>query len=209
MNSHSVSMRWVVGVLSFGMLLGMIGGCATESLPKHFASTGQAYPDAASMVPPSDPDTFERSVFPAPYEDVYRAALVSASQVQLNVTFDDKSTGNIFAKRVVQRAPSPSNAGGLGGQAERRYFFAIVVKELGPKKTQVTIMAKAQGRCEPISAWVNVATAGIAAPSRSTANEECLRYSKVHWASGKENQEEQMGQFMTFVRNNLIAAGVY
>lgn len=192
------------------MALLILTGCASTKLPEKWASTSDAYPDEASLQPPEGlEDAYESAIFPAPYEDVYRAALISASQANLNVTHEDKSAGRIFAKRVLDYAPSVFTT---GGHAERRYFYAVVLDELGPKSVKVTIMAKAQGACEMgAPPLVDIATLGTTAAMDAGMNvkELCLYYSQPHWATDFDHSAKELNDFMVLVRNNLIAAGLY
>lgn len=189
-------------------MVALLSACAHPMLPERWASTGDAYPNDTSMVPPKNvPDSYETAIFTAPYEDVYRAALVSASQAQFNVTYDDKRKGHIFAKRLMQSVPTISMNNMAGGYADRRYFYAVKVIELGARKSRVTIMAKAQGQCQAVHGLANVVTLGIGEALAETVD-NCAAYSSVHWAQGFDSSETEMSQYITFVRNNLIAAGV-
>ncbi len=188
--------------------LSFVSGCAAPLLPDKWGSTGEAFPDAESMKPPKDlRDAYETALFMAPYEDVYRAALVSVSQVQFNVTYESRSKGYIFAKRFVASAPTVVMET-MGGYAERRYYYAIEVTELAAKKTRVKIMAKTQGQCQGIHGLLNAMSLGINEVA-TDSKELCRQYSSIHWAAGFDNTSQELNQYITFVRNNLIAAGVY
>ena len=199
-------MKHVIILIFIGV---MLGGCAKPILPDRFASTFEAYPDANSLKPPKDKtDVYETALIMAAYADVYRAALISATQLQLNVTQDDETKGNIFAVKIVQSAPTVSKSDGIGGYNQRRYHYAIVIKELAAKKTRVTIMAKAQGACQAVHGFTHFLTAGISLMIEDD-EDRCNKYSTVHWADGFDNTKAELSQYITFVRNNLISAGLY
>jgi hypothetical protein len=180
-------------------------GCGAGWIPTRFATLQEAYPPGDILrsmeVVPSD-STIQK-VFNAPYEDVFRAAIVSASQTQWLVEVQDKANGVILAMRVLQIMPPPdtadcqNNAGANRRPSQRNSYYAVVIKEKGPKSIEVTAVAKAQGRCEHKLCW--------GAPS---ANAVCERYASLHWATGHDNALSELTQFMVFISNNLIAAGV-
>ncbi len=183
---------WLGVVLSLAFLT---GGCAT-TLPEHWSNAKEAYPGTQAMVPPADkPGAFEGATFSTAFEDTYRAASVSASQAMFDVTDEDKSAGYILAEQVPQGKP------GL------HYYYAIKIDELGAKKSRVTIMSKVQIQCVTFNAATDIATLGLLpAVQHGTGetDEKCRENSEVHWGG----DAGQIKQFMSFVRNNLIAAGV-
>lgn len=169
-------------------------GCGTW-LPERFVRPDEAY-SAKEYLQNTDQlpyDSFKKAVFKVPYEDVFRAASVSASQAQFNVEEERKADGVILATRIIQERPPHDGAPGNQRPHQRNYYYAIVVKERGPKSTEVVIMAKAQGKC-------------LADPLMGTA--QCRAYAIPHWATVYDNATQDLGQFMTFLRNNLIMAGL-
>lgn len=171
------------------------GGCSTM-LPEHWSNAKEAFPGTQAMVPPADkPGAFEQATFSTTFEDTYRAASVSASQAMLDVTDEDKSAGYILAEQIPQGKPGV------------HYYYAIKIDELGAKKSRVTIMSKAQFQCEVFGAGMDIATLGLmpaAQHATGETNDKCRENSEVHWSG----DPGQIKQFMSFVRNNLIAAGV-
>lgn len=139
------------------------------------------------------------TLFTASYEDVYRAAFVSASQIQIDIETENKSKGLVLGTRVVEaiplvpRCPNSERFNGVG--LPRKYFYAIVVKEKGAKSTEVLATVKVQGAC-----WTGLCV--------KSADMACTHYSTPHWADLGENPEKELTQLITFIRNNLIAAGV-
>jgi hypothetical protein len=185
---HSVCVLFLI--LCFSALL----GCGTW-LPERFVRPDEAY-SAKEYFQNTDQlpyESFKKAVFEVPYEDVFRAASLSASQAQFNIEEERKADGLILATRTVQERPPRDAAPGNQRPHQRNYYYAIVVKEKGPKSTEVVIMAKAQGKC-------------LADPLGSPA--QCRAYAIPHWAAGHDNPTQDLGQFMTFLRNNLIAAGL-
>jgi hypothetical protein len=140
-------------------------------------------------------DSFKKAAFKVPYEDVFRAASVSASQAQFSIEEERKADGVILAMRTIQERPPQDIPIAPGNQRphQRNYYYAIVVKEKGPKSTEVVIMAKAQGKC-------------LVDPLSATA--ACKAYAVPHWAAGHDDATPDLNQYMIFLRNNLIAAGL-
>lgn len=192
--SHLARPRLSYAILSLWVLL---AGCATTTLPERWSTAKDAFPSKADMIPPADKTgVFEVTSFTAPYEDVYRAASVSASQAMLDVTAESKDDGYILAEQIPQGKP------GI------HYYYAITVDELGPKQSRVTIMSKMQAQCVILGSGYSIATLGIlpaAQHATGETDEACRENSQVHWGG----DPTQFKQFMSFVRNNLIAAGVY
>jgi hypothetical protein len=166
-------------------------------LPERFVRVGEAYSskDYLQNTEQIPQDSFKKMLFQAPYEDVFRAASVSASQAQFSVEEEKKAEGVILATRTAKEQPpqiypmSPVNQ----QPHQRNYYYAILVKEKGPKSTEVVIMAKVQGKC---------LTELLISPA------VCKAYATPHWASGHDNAMQDLNQFIVFLRNNLIAAGL-
>lgn len=179
------------------LILVLFAGCATTTLPERWSTAKDAFMSKQDMLPPADKTgAFEVTDFAAPYEDVYRAASVSASQAMLDVTAESKSDGYVLAEQIPQGKP------GI------HYYYAITVDELGPKQSRVTIMSKMQSQCVILGSGYSIATLGMlpaAQHATGETDEACRENSQVHWGG----DPIQFKQFMSFVRNNLIAAGAY
>ena len=175
-----------------------ISGCVTV-LPKSFATPKEAYPSSKSFIPPSNAprDSFKRAVFEAPYDDVFRAVKVSVSQVMLNIESSNKAKGEILATSI-KNTFNPKT----GDPREIRYYYGILVKEIGPETTEVTILAKRQRSCKSLSRATACLSFGATLPHIEECNEETVA---VKLAT---DAVEQLSQFMTVTRNNLIASGV-
>lgn len=156
--------------------------------------------EIGSLIAKAPSQSKKATLFAASYEDVYRAAFVSASQTQINIETENKSKGLMLGTRAVEAVPPIprcQNSERLNGVSlPRKYFYAIVVTEKGPKSTEVLATVKVQGAC-----WTGVCF-------QSVDLAECTHYSTPHWADLGENPERELTQLMTFIRNNLIAAGV-
>jgi hypothetical protein len=121
----------------------------------------------------------------ASYADVFRAVEIAASQVGQNIESSDKSKGLILTTRVEKRL-----WGGLNFHKhyEGRFFYAITVKELEAKTTELAVIAKVQ--------ILNV-----------YGGSDCDSYTKLHFATGPSADMTGISQLINFTRNNLIAAG--
>jgi len=172
----------------------LVTGCVTWIiLPEHWASAKEAFPDKKSTNPPHEKqDAYVVAKFRAPYEDVYRAALVSASQALFNVTEENKREGYILAERITTTQ---------GGQPVH-YYYAIRIDEIHAKESHVTLAAKAQRMCKFIM---------------GVGKDACTRVSELHWVDERleiaeypnpEGTKAEMNQLIVFIRNNLIAAGL-
>jgi hypothetical protein len=146
--------------------------------------------------------SIKRNVFHAAYEDVYRAVSISISQAQMNVEKEDKSNGIILAVRTIQTLPplgvGTCDAAGSRGNTrpqQRNYYYAIMIVEKGPKTTEVTAISKTQGRCNN-------------GPCLGESGAVCTGYASVHWSTVEENSLPELTQLMTFIRNNLVQAGL-
>jgi len=198
--------------ISLIALVFFLSGC-TVTVPERFATLQEAYPPGESLSPPPDapPDSFKKASFEAPYEDVFRAVSVAASQAQFNVESTDKRKGSILATRVIM-VQGPVNR---TITEPRQYSYAIVAKEIGPKATEVMTLARVQQTCTRDSGltWtlVSIFTFGIALPTAlimyPVEKIRCDNAATVQWATGPYTTLQEMNQLMTFARNNLIAAG--
>lgn len=199
-------------MVTWAITLCFLSSC-TVRVPARFLGPDEAYAPGAVTAPSPDVpfDSVKKSVFEAPYEDVFRAVSVAASQAQFNVESTDKKSGVIRATRTV----AVKNRVG-GGSATRIYYYEIVVKEMGAESTEVTVFSKYQESCTRSSGFtwtmVSLLTFGIALPTALIAypveRRQCNRAAELQWATEDYNSLQEMGQLMTFIRNNLIAAGV-
>jgi hypothetical protein len=155
--------------------------------PKQFATVEEAYPsEQAYQITPGVPsDSYKKMVFNAPYADVFRAVEVAATQVGQNIASSDKSKGLILATRVELRKwqDTPYRA---NPSTEGHLFYAITVKELKSRTTEVAVFVKVQASCR---------------------GPHCGKASTLHWATGQDADGQGISQLMNFTRNNLIAAG--
>src|SRR3990172_4127802 len=157
--------------------------------PARFASVQEAYVGGEHLAEPSPApvDSRKKALFDVPYEDMYRAASVSASQAQMSIEWEDKAKGQILAVRVTKGLMPQKSFMQPGNRRpqDKYFFYSIVVRERGPRSTEVSITAKTQGRCITES----VDLGGDKA--------ECLAYSVPHWATGDDNSQQELTQFMT------------
>ncbi len=174
----------------------ILSGCGSW-VPERFVRAGEAYSskDYLKNFEHLPQDSFKKMVFQAPFEDVFRAASISVSQSQFSLEEERKAEGVILATRIVEALPPQDRPIAPGNQRphQRNYYYAIVVKERGPKTTEVIIAAKAQGKC-------------LIDPLSNTS--ACKAYSIPHWATGHDAATQDLNQFMIFLRNNLIQAGL-
>lgn len=171
----------------------VISGCSIGPtiLPDRFMGSGDAFPSSEAATPPAEfSEATRSSTFNAAFEDVFRAASVAASNAQLHIESEHKSSGFIVASRAVKMIPRGTDN---TQPSEHIYFYAVVVRELGPKRTDVRISAKVQGRCQ----------LSILPGHR----EYCRKLSSGMWAVSQHGTTEELLRFLTFLRNNLIAAG--
>jgi hypothetical protein len=179
-----------------------ISACTTTR-PDRFLTVNEMFGTEAKP-PAGMSDAVKKNVFEASYAEVFRAATVSASQAQFNVESDDRKKGRILATRTVMQQPIGTSP---NMPTQHVFFFDISLKELGPKKTEISIAAKVQGRCMSEStALLGCLTLGILVPWSMDRNERCENLSAGIWAAGDYAAGQDIGNFLTFVRNNLIAA---
>ena len=201
-----IRLRQLSCILLLILCLFLLGGCASGKgwIPTSFAGIDEAYPQggllgSASSAPS---ESMRKSVFNAPYQDVFRAASISVSQAQWFLQKEDKAGGAILATRILQIQPPPgiSTCPAGGGYnlhpTQRNFYYAVLINEKGPKSTEVSVFVKAQGRCFHTT--------------RCFGHSEyiCDEYASLHWATVRDNALPDLTQFLTFVRNNLIAAGL-
>ena len=192
--------RWTL-CAALPLLLSACFGTAVQYPPTGLSNSGEVFKPAnpAAEAEAAPAGSKRSSVFAAPYQDVYRAALVGASQNQINVENENRSRGYILGTRAIQMVPLVprcANSEPLNGRAlPLRYYYVISVREKGPKATEVVAAVKAQGTCWSGNCFESVDKA------------QCAAYSTPHWATAQENPDEALTQLMVFIRNNLIAAG--
>jgi len=170
----------------------LLTSCFPYVIPEQFAKVGEVYssPQAYQITSEVPADSYKKLVFNAPYADVFRAVEVAVTQAGQNIEFSDKSKGLILAERLVQQY---QRSWRHGRQSGGLFFYAITLKEVGSKTTEVTIFVKAQVRC----LYGHV------------SSRECKTEASVpHWASDKDADIEGLFQLNNLIRNNLIAAGL-
>jgi hypothetical protein len=172
----------------------LLTSCFPVWIPQQFAKVEEVYssPQVYQITSEVPSDSYKKLVFNAPYADVFRLVEVAVTQAGQNIEFSDKSKGLILAETVVGAFQHQWR---YGHSAEGRFFYAITLKELGSKTTEVTIFVKAQVRC------VNHRLPVI---SRQCTEE----MSVPHWASDKDADNQGLSQLINMIRNNLIAAGL-
>jgi hypothetical protein len=166
----------------------LLTSCMTR-YPERFATVEEAYPSpqAYRMTPDVPQDSYKKVVFNAPYADVFRAVEVAVTMVGQNIESSDKSKGLILATRVDRRQWAHLNR-----PTEGYLFYAITVKELNSRTTEVAVFAKVQISC------INRETVlGLG----------CEKLTTLHWATKGDADMQGLSQLINFTRNNLIQAG--
>jgi hypothetical protein len=154
------------------------------------------------------PESQKKLVLEVPFEDAWRASIQAIVQAQFNVESSQKAKGVILGKKI------KTYNRGLQGEwvYKTEYTYAVLVNETGPKTTEVRVLSKAQGSCRVHGVGMYaLMIVGIITilfiPIFYSESSDCKELISVpHWAGGPEN-EEQLTQVSSFVRNNLIAAG--
>ena len=198
--------RSVMSFFSCMMLVFFLMGCFPKGiyLPEKFSTIQEAYPsdkvfDHLEGIPV---DSYKKVAFEAPYEDVFRVAKVSATQAMFNVESVDKSKGLILAMKATQEQGVWNyNACGTP-KNDKRYFYAIKVIETGSTTTEVIILSKTQGA----SCYAGGASVGtVVGKGFGLFNKKKAEaYASVHWSTNLQD----LLQFLTLIRSNLIAAGL-
>jgi hypothetical protein len=168
----------------------------------------EAFPGQASLIPPASAREASRSAqFAAPYDDVFRAAVVAAGQALLNIEEQQKSAGMVYASRSLTMPPHGTSEA-RRKRTQHTYFYAISVRELGPKTSEVRISAKVQGGCDMVGAGIYMLTAGVLTKQFNDENDRCRALTAGMWADGEHSSEPEMQQFLALLRNQLVAAGL-
>ncbi len=187
-------------------LVAFVTGCSTV-VPERLATPEEAFPDKDVKTVPGDVpvDSTKKATFEASFEDVWRAANMGAAQAQLNIQTSQKSKGLILATTVKQITHSYWGNQGL----KDLHTYAIVVRETGPKSTEVQVFTRMQSACEKttvLAMIIEVVTIVmiLIPPFQIAQNSACDDKATVHWATDKI---QEIDQVMTFTRSNLLAAG--
>lgn len=193
-------------------LLSLMTSCVAsynrQTTPKRYATNDELYPP--SVLPTEIPGYVGKATeFEAPFDDVWHAVTVSATQAQWKIHKSVKSKGVILATD-----PRPKEHQSYGHN-EVIAVYAIVVREKGPKVSEVLVMKRGQLDCvyfttkwsESIGYYIGTLGLGLlVANPRPWENEEkaeaCEKKSVVQWLF-----DSNMEQVLTFTRNNLLAAG--
>jgi len=175
-----------VGKLIFCVILICFLASCTHLYPERWATVDEAYSSQTEykITPEVPKDSYKQAVFNAPYADVFRAVEVAATQAGQNIESSNKSKGLILTTRGENRAWGTGPAKDRKGDILPGFFFyAITVKELDSRTTEVVIFSKAQ--------------------------RQSIRkiYTGLHWATGRDGDFQGLIQVINFTRNNLIAAG--
>lgn len=199
---------WRLAASSICMVL--LVACASAPVAFRMKSAAAMFGPVAQVDwQAAEPDAVRRSLIAAPFADVQRAAMVAATQAQLNIEQEDKRSGVLLATRDVRAEWNPGNHNSV---TDMRYAYLILVRETGPRTTEVLIASKVQANCRPYSGMERtlfaVTTLGISeAAGLGGGNARCQSIAEGMWAQGQVGSQQEMGQFMNFLRNNLIAAG--
>lgn len=174
-------------------------GCGPTSLiPQRFATFSEAYSDVGNKGDYIPTEAYINKVYNASYDDVYRAAKISVSQSFLYVDDENYESGVIFATQLIKEIPNfetcVNHTFNLMPQ-QRILYYAIVVAEIEPKKTSVSISAKTQGQC-----YLGICIKRF--------QENCKAFAQVRWATGKDNAQEILKNYIVMLDNNLIQSGI-
>jgi hypothetical protein len=179
-------------------------GCSDKIYPIKFSTVQEAFSDVVKMPVPSAPSgapesSYKTSVFNAPYEEVFRAASASISALLVNVIEEKKDSGYIlgirtdkFLNGLLHCPLQPYNS----YPRERHIFYMVLVKEKGPKSTEVSILTKDQGQCVGSGCIPRV------------MKQNCEWFSNPHWSNGFSGLSDEQHRFLAFVRMKLLEAGV-
>lgn len=192
-----------------------MASCSTVA-PERFARPSEVFPPASLKGFDSDApfDSVKSTQVEAPFEDTFRAATVAASQSQFNIEESNKAKGWILATRVIHVPFGQQGIMKYDG-SQKVYTYAIVVTEQGKKSTKVQIGAKMQRSCKKYNLLgqimrpiVIILTFGLELQGAGADHNQCEAESQLNWATGQNSSLQEMTQFLIFLRNNLIAAGV-
>ena len=187
-----------------------LSGCVPSGvyLPERFKTIDQVYPSLASIdqIATAPSTGYRKEQYQAPYEDVFRLVEVTAVQTMMTIETIDSDSGIILASKIAaDPQPYEQSQVCMGLKNEVRYFYAIGVKELGPTTTQVSLVAKAQGRCcYPGGKTVGGAVGSMMGVPFEEWKQKCLEFSSVHFS----DKQEEVLQFFNFMRLNLLNAGL-
>jgi len=202
-------MKRIAATLSLGLALLLLTACAVDArraLTAQPMSPDEAFASLGHGDEPPDA-AMKKAIFNASYEEVFRAASASTSQAQFEIGREDKHHGLILAKRYVKYQGITVSWG--TESTSFTYFYAIRLKELGAKSTEVTISAKKQVQSCVLYDLDKIGPAMrlLSPPTDQVEkdNEYCRRLLAGMWSM---DSETELSQFMIFVRNNLLAAGV-
>jgi hypothetical protein len=191
------------------LLTAMLVGCSFNvMLPENgrLADVHEAFPNEANMTPPPElRDAYERTIVHAPYASAYRAAQVGVTEAGLQLVSSDQHRGVILATAFQPNV----RAGRASIPGDRRYFYAILAREKGPKRTELTIMVKAQQTCsyQNPAGPGNAMAAGFLTVFMLNEKHDCEAYSRLHWANDADNDKARLGRYVSAVRAQLIKAG--
>lgn len=210
--ARAIGSKWACALFCASLAL----GCTTvpDGGNFRFKSAVELFEESAAMDWSTIPaEANQMTVLPVAFADAFRAATVSATQAQFNIEKIDARQGRLLALRDLRAAWNPGNPNSI---TSMRYGYLIQLREQGPKLTEVRIAAKVQAYCEAVSGagrvFFAVTTFGIteAVDGANTwsANDRCKALPAGIWARRPLDSQQEMGQFMNFVRNNLLAAGL-
>ena len=182
----------------------MLNGCFKD-LPENFSTITDVYPQKETNIDDAPQGSFMKTSLRVPYEDAFRSATVAASQAQLATIDSDQDLGRILALRATAVNP-------LVRKGASQYYYLIKVKEVTSNETEITIVTKSEEKCKyatPVGLTLfTILTLGILLffmPLIAMENSQCTDKSTLHY---DVTSMPEITQFMNFVRNDLIAAGL-
>ena len=205
---------------TFGLLLisVLMTGCFV-TVPQRWSTEKEAYPggNTSENLSPGLKASRE-SVMNFSYADVFASAEKAVSYAQINLTDSNEETGIIYGTRSV-----------LVKGFTRKYYYMVMVKELGPEKCNVSVYSKQQqstnyAKWGPNVIYPSLALAGfsvavmgfdypsstisamlvypvIMAPLTYILNRGALKAAELKWSP---DDDEYLDRIITFIRTDLL-----
>ena len=195
-----------VYLIAISFILINLNGCAPVPKLLQYDDVRDVYSSKESFNVPSDfSKVASKSVsYMVPYADLFRIVSMSASQVMFDVESADEDKGIILATREKDEIRS-------------MYFHAILLAEIGPKETKVTVLSKLQSACSEYTegqrAMYAIGSLGIteAVIAGVKPENDCEYHVNVHWPNPKNirvSPKKEVNQLFTIIRNNLMSQGL-
>ena len=205
---------------TFGLLLisVLMTGCFV-TIPQRWSTEKEAYPggNASGNLSPGLKASRE-SVMNFSYAEIFASAEKAISYAQINLTESNEETGIIYGTRSV-----------LVKGFTKKYYYMILVKELGPEKCNVSVYSKQQhagnyAKWGPMVIYPSLVMAGFAAavmgfdyPSSTISamlvlpvimtpltyimNRAALKEAELKWSP---DDDEFLDRIITFIRTDLL-----